>query len=163
MANRSTITPEAGFTLTELAAGLLIASLVIAGIAGLTRRYADTMVDVRTAGLSLRSDRMVNGLLHQFERVDAGSIRVRSDAAEGRRGATLVSATLDMDGEGARLVWKSGAYVRHVDLGEPARFRLIGDRLLALETTSGEPLATVLLALTLPADCSYDTLTGACR
>ena len=64
---------DAGFTLVELIAGLLVASLLIAGIVDIVRQYATTTHRVRTIALDLRSRALADGLMAQLVRADPES------------------------------------------------------------------------------------------
>lgn len=156
---------EAGFTLTEMVAGLLVASMLIVGLADITRRYALTTMRVRDAGSEVRTAQIVGGLFSELKRIDPDSLELSSNRIEATLGSRPITARLEPPSNGARLLqWSSPAINRTVRLPQTARFELtpLGAILLVADPAE-PPLAIVTPVRTAPFDCQFDTVTRACR
>ncbi|MCF8508644.1 MAG: prepilin-type N-terminal cleavage/methylation domain-containing protein, partial [Hyphomonadaceae bacterium] len=57
---------DAGFTMVELIAGLMVATLLIAGIVDIVRRYARTTGEVREAASDIRSARLLDAMMTEL-------------------------------------------------------------------------------------------------
>lgn len=155
---------DAGFTLTELIAGLLVASLLIAGIVDIVRRYARTTSEVREAAADIRSARLLDAMMDELVRLDPGSLRVSPQDISGAIGGAPVTARLVREAKATRLDWSSPATTRSISLAEGARFSQ--DVSGAIMLTAGNdpiPLALVIPRRTLPFDCQFDTVSRVCR
>lgn len=156
---------EAGFTLTELVAALLVASLLIAGLVDLTHRYATGSVRARTAIEAARASQVVQDLMSRFGRIDPESLEVTPTRAAGSIGGQPVEARLVGDGTGRRrLEWRSFELRRSVEIDPAARFDLGTTGVLRLLGPKGAPpLAVVAPKRNLKSDCEFDPLVRKCR
>ena len=84
---------EAGFTLTELVAGLLVASMLLTGIVELTRRYATTSVRMQTTAENIANSRVLDAMMRSVERIDPGTL----DVVPGRLSAEIGGDALTID------------------------------------------------------------------
>lgn len=161
---RRTAHPEAGFTLTELIVGLLVASILVIGLVELTRRYADTSGDIRSTVADARASRIVGGLFEALERADPGTLVVTPDRVEARIGGKDVRMQLEASSHGASLSWHSPDIQRSIDIPSGARFERRSDALVVLRVPGAEiPIAMATLRRDLPYDCQFDTVTLECR
>ena len=161
---KPTAHPEAGFTLTELIVGLLVASMLIVGLVELTRRYADTSGDIRSTVADARASRVLSGLFAMLERADPGTLVVTPDRVEARVGGKDVRIQLEASSRGASLSWRSPDFQRSIDLPSGARFERRSDALVVLRIPGAEiPIAMATPRRNLPYDCLFDTVTLECR
>lgn len=159
---RSRAQGEAGFTLTEMVAALLVASMLVAGLAELTRRYATTMTRVRTMEAEARTVAGVRSLMGDLERIDPGSLALSSDRLEARIGDQAITGRILRSPDRTALSWTSPRQQREIDLPVGARFIEAGPR-IALGVSGELPLASVEPARDTPFDCQFDTISRTCR
>jgi prepilin-type N-terminal cleavage/methylation domain-containing protein len=155
---------DAGFTLTELIAGLLVASLLLAGIVDIVRRYARTTEDVREAAYDIRAARLLDAMMDELARLDPGSLRLSPQAISGTVGGTSVTGKLIREADATRLEWSSPAIERTLSL--PAGTTYVQHPSGAILVTAPRepvPLAIALPRRTLPFDCQFDTVSRECR
>lgn len=163
---KRTMSPnDAGFTLTELVAGLLVASMLVAGLVDLTRRYALTSVRVKDAILDTRTSRLAQALMNQVERADPQTLVVTQAHLSAEIGEAHIEATLsDETRDHDLLTWTSPAINRTLRVPEGARFARTPAGAVVLQGAAGQPpLATITLDRQLPIDCQFDTITRECR
>jgi hypothetical protein len=163
--NNAKAESEAGFTLTELVAGLLVASMLIVGLADITRRYALTTVRVKDATADIRTARAVKGLMNELERIDPDSLTLSADRLTARAGSAEITVRLTPGQNGARrLEWSSPLISRTILLPAAARFALTPSGTITLLSAPGEPpLAIVTPVRTISFNCRFDTATRECR
>ena len=156
---------EAGFTLTELVAGLLVASMLIVGLADITRRYALTTLRAKDTMSEIRTARVVNGLMSELDRIDPSSLDLTPDGLTARVGSAEITARLSSKPDGSReLQWSSPGATRVLRLPREARFELTGFGAIVLVATPGEPpLGIAMPYRTVPFDCQFDTVSRTCR
>lgn len=155
---------DAGFTLTELIAGLLVASLLMAGMIDIIRRYARTTDDVRDASQELRVANLADAFLADIERVDPGTLSVRPQELEGKLGGAPIRGQIVSSNGSALLQWMSPVASRVVPLPQDARFALLSSGDVAIvQGDGGPPLAIARPRRTLPFDCQFDTVSRECR
>jgi hypothetical protein len=156
---------EAGFTLTELVAGLLVASALVMGLAEITRRYVSTTVRVKDIAADMRTVRLLDGLMAELERVDPDTLELTSDRVTARLGSEEITATLTLAQNGARaLQWSSPSITRTLPLPATARFQQTPDGAIVLFGLPEEPpLAVSYPMRTTPFDCQFDTVIRDCR
>jgi hypothetical protein len=156
---------EAGFTLTELVAGLLVASALVIGLAEITRRYVSTTVRVKDIAADIRAIRLLDSLMAELERVDPGTLELTADRVSARVGSKEITATLGLPQNGARaLQWSSPSTTRTLSLPAAARFQRTPDGAIALLGLPEEPpLAVSYPMRTTPFDCQFDTVIRDCR
>ncbi len=161
---KAAIDSEAGFTLTELVVGLLVASLLIVGLVELTHRYGQTTGVVRTAVTEVRASRSIGSVLALLERADAGSLVVTSDQIEAKIGSDQVSARLEPSASGLALEWRSAGLDRSIYVPTGSRFeQRPGGLIVLLAPNLQTPLAMAMPRRDLPFDCLFDTVTLECR
>jgi len=155
---------DAGFTLTELIAGLLVASLLLAGIVDIIRRYASTTVEVKTAASDIRDQRLLDAMMDELVRLDPGSLRLTPLEIEGAIGGTPVSARLTRDPDAMRLQWSSPNLQRSLVLPTGATFsQLASGAIAVIAPETPTPLGLARPRRTLPFDCQFDTVSRTCR
>lgn len=161
---RTQPTRDAGFSLTELIAGLLVASLLMAGLVEIIRRYARTTDTVRTTAAELRSTQVASGLLEDIERLDPGSLSVSRDRIEGMIGNNPLNAEIVASATQTLLQWSSPRGERSVALPSGAHFQRLPSGAVALVTNdSSPPIALAYPRRTIPYDCQFDTVARECR
>jgi prepilin-type N-terminal cleavage/methylation domain-containing protein len=155
---------DAGFTLVELIAGLLVASLLIAGIVDIVRQYATTTHRVRTIALDLRSRALADGLMAQLARADPESLVVSDNEVRATIGNSSVQATLSRTREATVLSWFGPDTTRPASLPPGARFKTLrrGVVVLAMDENV-PPIAMVETRRTQAFDCQFDTVSLECR
>lgn len=162
--HRPKVDPEAGFTLTELIVGLLVASMLIVGLVELTRRFAQTSGDVRETVADTRTNRSIDGLFAMLARVDPENLVVGADRVDARIGSLEVTIRLQTHPEGVTLDWQSPDLQRSIALPAGARFEQQPSGLILLRTpASSAPIAMATPRRELPFDCQFDTVTLECR
>jgi hypothetical protein len=156
---------EAGFTLTELLAGLLVASMLIVGLADITRRYAQTMTRMKETSQELRATYATRALMADLERADPDSIEISSAKISARIGTSEIDARLTRTSDTrTSLKWKSPSGAREVILpGQVAFERLPHGAIILSVGKKLPPLAMAIPARTVHSDCQYDTVSRACR
>ncbi len=156
---------EAGFTLTELVAGLLVASMLIVGLAEITRRYALTTVRAKEIASDIRTTRALKTFMLEFERIDPGSLELAPDRITASIGSDQVTATLALPQGKVRTLNLSGRQViRDFTLPASSRFELTASGAISLLGDAGEPpLAIIAPARTAPSDCQFDAVIRDCR
>lgn len=155
---------EAGFTLTEMVAALLVASMLMVGLGELTRRYATTMTRVRAIEIDRRSSGLLRDTLAELERADPDSVSVAPDRVSATIGGRDVDGRIDRGfGRGAVLHWSSARQVRDLQLPSDARFVLKAGRVSLLSGDDTVPLASVRPLRDAPFDCQFDTISRECR
>jgi prepilin-type N-terminal cleavage/methylation domain-containing protein len=153
-----------GFTLTELLAGLLVASLLIAGVVDIIRQYAATTQRIRVVSAELRSRVLVDGLLAQLSRADPGSVVLTETDLQATIGAEPVAARLLRANDGTTFAWSGPGLIRTIALPPGMRFTNPRPGLIVLG--SGQetpPLASVEARRTQVYDCQFDTVSLTCR
>ena len=153
-----------GFTLTELLAGLLVASLLIAGVVDIIRQYAATTQRIKVVSAELRSRALVDGLLAQLARADPGSLVLAETDLRATIGAAPVTASLLRAEDGTTLAWSGPGLSRTIALPPGMRFTSPLPGLIVLG--SGQetpPLASVEARRTQVYDCQFDTVSLTCR
>ncbi len=156
---------EAGFTLTELLAGLLVASLLIVGISQLTWRYARSSTSIRSEASSIQDHRMIATLFEDVALVDPGSLKVSStDLTATLQGAPLTGQLRRISPTDRVLEWTSPTLQRSIAMPPDAVFEITPEGIVLLRTKSGElPLAVAIPKRSVPADCQFDTVIRECR
>lgn len=155
---------EAGFSLTELIAGLLVASLLIGGLVDIIRRYARTTDTVRTTAAELRTSHILEAVFHDVERIDPGSLSVSRDRIGGSIGNQPLKGDIVTDTKLTLLRWSSSTVERSIVVPSGARFEQLPSGALALLIdSSATPLAVAFPRRTIPFDCQFDTVTRECR
>lgn len=156
---------EAGFTLTELTVGLLVTSMLIVGLAEVTRRHTQTAVRTKQAAMDIRAIDFVSGLMGQFERVDPGSIEVTPARIAARLGSAEIRAELIANANGTRqFEWSSPTLQRSIPVPEGARFEETAfGAVVLLDPRLDLPLAIVTPRRTAPFDCRFDAVVRDCR
>ncbi|MEY2757387.1 MAG: hypothetical protein RIR33_1165 [Pseudomonadota bacterium] len=154
---------DAGFTLTELIAGLLVASLLIAGVVDIIRQYALTTQRVRVASVALRSHALVEGLMAQLARADPESLVVRDTEVRATIGTVPVSATLSRGPGATTFAWSGPGVARAITLPASVRFENPRPGVVTLAQTDAPPIATVRTRRTQVYDCQFDTVSLTCR
>lgn len=158
------VDPEAGFTLTEMIVGLLVASMLIVGLVELTRRFAQTSGDVRETVANTRTNRSIDGLFALLARADPEDLVVGPDRIEARIGSQEVKVRLQAHSEGMTLDWQSPDLRRSLALPPGASFEQRPGGLILLRTpASSTPIAMARPRRELPFDCQFDTVTLECR
>ena len=155
---------DAGFTMVELIAGLMVANLLIAGIVDIVRRYARTTGEVREAASDIRSARLLDAMMTELARIDPGSLRLTAQSIDASIGGVAVTARLVGEASATRFNWTSAATQRSISLAPGAKFEQLASGAIAL-TASGAPvpLAIAIPRRTLPFDCQFDTVSRVCR
>jgi hypothetical protein len=156
---------DAGFTLTELVAGLLVASMLIVGIADITRRYALTTARVKEAAAEVRTALLVQSLLADLERADPDSIEISADHLSAAVGQEKIEAKLVRTGKATEhLEWTSPRISRSIRLPAGARLETNDTGAIILRAgPDAPPLAMVLPRRSIPFNCKFDTLVRKCR
>ncbi len=156
---------EAGFTLTEVVAALLVASMLIVGLADVTRRYALSSVRVKDAIADMRTNRLVASLMGELERADPDSLEVTPTRLFARIGSHEVRAELTTRADRQRwLEWTSPVITRSLRMPSAATFEMLPSGAVLLTAAKGEPpLAVVLPRRQTPFDCRFDTVSRDCR
>jgi prepilin-type N-terminal cleavage/methylation domain-containing protein len=158
------VDPEAGFTLTELIVGLLIASMLIVGLVELTRRFAQTSGDVRETVADTRANRSIDGLFALLARADPGELVVGPDRVEARLGSLEINVRLQASSNGVVLDWQSPDLQRSIALPAGARFEQLPSGLILLRAPSSPaPIGMIRPERELPFDCQFGTVTLECR
>ncbi|MGD2134112.1 MAG: hypothetical protein PVI23_15070 [Maricaulaceae bacterium] len=162
--------PDAAFTLTEMAASLVVAAMLISGLAEITRQYARTFVEVSSELAETRSARLAQARFEQLERADPDSIVVRPDQVAVELGGVPFSLRLTDDASGGRALEQvadeaaGSALAFALSLDETARFEQGVDQ--AIRLWSGEdrpPVVVVRPRREAPFDCRYDAVARRCR
>lgn len=157
-------TSEAGFSLTELIAGLLVASLLVIGLIDITSRYARTASDIRSTVLDLRTDHLLHAMFSELERADPGSITLSSLELKAQVGGEEIVGRIETAPGGRVLHWSSARQKRVFDLPQNAHFAETEDGIIQLTVSDQEPpVASVVPRRTIPFDCQFDTLSRKCR
>jgi hypothetical protein len=158
-------TSQAGFTLTELVAGLFVASMLIVGLADITRRYAVTTVRMKEAAGDVRSTILLQAMMTDLERADAESLQLTVDTVSARIGASEVFGALKSGkGGGATLEWSGPSGDRSIALKHPVRFEQTPyGAVLLIRKTDQTVMAFAKPTRTAPFDCQFDTVTRDCR
>ncbi|MEY2758107.1 MAG: hypothetical protein RIR33_1885 [Pseudomonadota bacterium] len=155
---------DAGFTLTELIAGLLVASLLLAGIVDIIRRYASTTVEVKAAATDIRDQRLLDAMMDELVRLDPGSLRLTPLQIDGAIGGAPVSARLTREPDAMRLQWSSPNLQRSLVLPRGATFsQLPSGAIAVIAPETPTPLGLARPRRTLPFDCQFDTVSRTCR
>lgn len=163
--------PDAAFTLTEMAASLVVAAMLVSGLAEITRQYARAFVDVRVELAATRSARIVQAELELIERADPDTLEVGTDRLAAALGGSELRIALRADRTAAWLE-------RAVDDGDggvgvpvrrdlPAavyRFERAPDGAVRLWGRAGlPPLGVARPRREAPYDCRYDAVARRCR
>lgn len=145
---------EAGFSLTELIAGLLVASLLIVGLIDVTRRFARTTDNVRETTGDLRTDIMLNSLFSDLERIDPHSLELTPRELRARLGGVPIVARIEESFNGTILHWTAPATTQALVVPKGTRFvsSPYGGVVLR-QTETGIPLAVATPQRNLPFDC----------
>lgn len=155
---------EAGFTLTELIVGLLVASALIVGLVELTKRYARTSGDVRQTVFDARASRVIAGLFSILERADPDSVVVTPSRIDARIGADEVRAQLQVSSGETTLAWHSSDIERTIEVPDKAKFEQSPNGLVRLMAPDAPaPIAMTTPRRDVPYDCQFDTVTLECR
>lgn len=155
---------DAGFTLTELIAGLLVASLLMAGMVDIIRRYARTTEHVRTTTNELRATILADALFSEIERIDPGTLSVASFDLRAKLGGQAVSGQIVSSGTTTNLRWSSPVATRSISVPRGAHFVRLQSGAVAIVSEEGEPpIAIAIPRRTLPFDCQFDTVSRECR
>lgn len=156
---------EDGFTLTELLAALVVASMLLAGLTELTRRYAMTSGRVKDAASEVRVSNLMQNALLELERADPASVEVQALELNARIGAQELRARIAA-GVGGRslLTWTSPRGERQISLPPAAHFEEEPGGLIVLRANSADPpIASVLPKRTVAYDCKFDVVARSCR
>lgn len=155
---------EAGFTLTEMVAGLLVAAMLISGLAEVTRQFARASVHVRDDLASTRGVRAAEAAFLAIERVGPQDLLVTDtrlivDASS----EDPIVFELRVGANGARtLVWADGA--RTARLSATARFDQDAGGVVRLwDAPDAPPLLVARPRREAPLDCRYDVVGRRCR
>lgn len=155
---------DAGFTLTELIAGLLVASLLMAGLVDVIRRYARTTDHVRTTTSELRAAVLVDALFEDIERIDPGTLSIQPLAIHATQGGEPVGGQIVVSGSTSELRWSAPRGSRVVRLPRGAHFLLLPWGAVAIFGEGGHPpIAIATPHRELPSDCQFDTVSRECR
>jgi hypothetical protein len=155
---------EAGFSLTELIAGLLVASLLVVGLIDITSRYARTTNEVRSTVADQRTDRLLGAMLRELERADPGSIVLTPTGIRGQIGGREFAGRIESSSRGRVLNWSTEKLKRSFDLPDKAHFEhAAGGVILLTESSTEPPIAAVTPRRTIPFDCQFDTVSRVCR
>jgi hypothetical protein len=139
--------------------------MLIVGLAEITRRYTQTTVRLKEAAAEMRTERLLAGLMREFERADPGTLQVSPHRIAAEIGSREIHAELTpVPGGTLQLEWSSPAISRTLPMPRGAHFELTASGAIALEAAPDEPpLATATPLRTIPFDCEFDTVTRACR
>lgn len=161
---RSQISRDAGFTLTELIAGLLVASLLMAGMVDIIRRYARTTEHVRSTTNELRAAILADAFFSEIERVDPGTLSVAPLEIRAKLGGEPLNGQIVPSGTTAALRWSSPVASRSISLPRGAHFvRLPSGAVAVVGEKDAPPIAIAIPRRTLPFDCQFDTVSRECR
>lgn len=154
---------EAGFGLTELIAGLLVASLLIVGLIDVTRRVARVTHDMKTSADRTSDERILSMIFRAIERADPDSIKVEQQRIVATVGNDEIVGNLIVTREGVFLDWKSPQLSRRFSLSGDSRFQgpVSGMVMLTVQGSS-VPIAFATLRRTVPFDCMFDTIARDC-
>lgn len=161
----SRIPSESGFTLTEMVAGLLVASLVVTGIVELTGRYATTSVRIREATKAIAGDRALAAIAPMLERADPRSVQLSSDRIEARIGARTVTLELAQSTvTGSTIRIGLAGQERMVELASSVWFQLSpGGEIQIMRDDQSAPIVALRPKRDVPYDCQYDVVSRSCR
>ena len=155
---------EAGFTITELVAGLLLSAMLLAGLIDITRRYAQSAERVKAVALDMRTSRMLDAAFRELSRTDAGTLRVTPTTLDAKLGSESITATIKHTPDAKGLLnWSSPTIDRSFALPESARFKMQQGLVILEEGDSGSILAIAGLKRTVAFDCQFDTVVRECR
>lgn len=157
--------PEAGFTLTELLAGLLVASMLIVGISQLTWRYAASSNRIRSEAGSIQDGRMISTLFADVDLADPDSLKVNaSELSATVHGKPLTGRIKRISADKLVLEWSSPRLERTVDAPIGSAFEATPEGLVVLRSHPDQPpLAVAIPKRSIPADCQFDTVIRECR
>ena len=160
----SRVARDAGFTLTELIAGLLVASLLMAGMVDIIRRYARTTDHVRSTTNELRATILADAFFSEIERIDPGTLSVEALDLRAKLGGEPVSGQIVSSGTTTALRWSSPIASRSITLPRGAHFvRLPSGAVAIVSEEDAPPIAIAIPRRTLPFDCQFDTVSRECR
>lgn len=161
---------DAAFTLTEMAASLVVAAMLVSGLGEVTRQYARTIVRVRATLEEMPEMRLVQAEFAAIERAEPDGVSVAADAVAAEVGDERLRFELSFSsGDERRLSWETdGAGSLEVERFAPvdgqARFELGADGALRLWSAAGEPpLLVAVPKRTAPFDCRFDVVVRECR
>lgn len=154
---------EGGFTLTELVAALLVASLLVVGIAELTHRYARTFVRVKADQTAANDRRTLGALLSDLVRAEPETLVVSRTEIKARVGEQEIVGRIRQSYNHAVLEWSSATQRRTMDLPRDAHFEKEASVVHLEGGAGGPPLAMVRIERDAPFDCQFDTIARACR
>lgn len=156
---------QAGFTITEMIAGLLLAAVLLTGLIDITRRYAHSTGRVKEVAAKLRSDRLLHAALREAERADTGTLVATASSLSAKVGSNDFEAVLRRGGDGSHvLAIVSGASKQTFPVPRSTRFEKTPSGLVVLRSgENGAVLAVIDQKRTAPYDCQFDTVIGECR
>lgn len=156
---------EAGFTLTELVAGLLVASMLLTGIVELTRRYATTSVRMQTASEEIADIRVLDAMMRSVERVDPGTLDISGVYLSGKIGGSDLRIEIrHIQSEKSQITWSGPGVERTLEVGGKLEFRSDKPGSVLLVTEGSQPpLVSVRAMRDAPFDCRFDTVSRTCR
>ena len=161
---RSRIPRDAGFTITELIAGLLVASLLMAGMVDIIRRYARTTEHVRGTTNELRTTILTDALFKEIERADPETLSLSRLQIRAKLGGEPIDGQIADSGKATTLRWSSPMGSRSIALPLGAHFVSLSSGAVAIVGEEDKPpVAIAIPRRTLPFDCQFDTVSRECR
>jgi len=163
---------DAGFTLTEMAASLLVTAMLVSGLGEITRQFARTIVRINTDLQMTRVSRIAGASFLALERAEPGGISTTDTEVEMVSTAGVDAAfQLTVGGDGVRtLTWggarsaDAGQRGRTLTLPATAHFEENADGVIRLWLSPGTPPLLVVDPRRQAAfDCRYDVVARRCR
>jgi len=165
---------DAGFTLTEMAASLLVAAMLVSGLGEITRQFARTIVRTNADLQLTRASRIAGANFLALERAEPGAVSVTDMNVETATGAGLTAPfQMTVGVDGARtLTWGRtpsqplGARDarRSITLPATARFEQNDAGVIRLWLSPDmPPLLVVDPRREAAFDCRYDVVARRCR
>jgi hypothetical protein len=149
-----------------MAASLVVAALLVAGLGEVTRQVARTTVRVRANLEETRAGRLAEAEFLTLERADPQSLRTSASVVSAEIGGRELRFELASGANGSRVLsWSTGLGApRSVATSGAARFELGADGVARLWAGAGEPpLLSAAPKRTAQYDCQYDVVIRDCR
>lgn len=154
---------DAGFSLVELIAGLLVAALLVVGLGDIIRRYARTTETVRSSVAELRSEGLIGAVFQELERADPGSLSVSPVRLAAQIGNTSFSIVVSSQADRSKVDLNTPRQNRQILLSEQVHFEKRSSGLVLLLAEDNSVIATARLRRDLPFDCRFELALGTCR